>query len=332
MTLILILGLGLTGCIESHVSRQDTTDVFVQEASSTVDVLWVIDDSVSMAAEQERLADGFGAFATSLDDSLIDYHLGVITTDMDPENPQAGVLQGAPPYLEPDPDTVPLFQDRVLVGTDGSSKEKGIAAAIAAVTEPLVSGANAGFLRDDATLLLVFVTDEDDCSDGNVLDDEPADACYTQGEALVPVADLHAELVAAKDGQGLVLAAGILGTTDGACGESWPGLRYEALIDATGGLMGDICSADYAGMLDTLGLTVQEQRTVFQLSYVAVESTLEVTVGETLITADSLTGWTYDAQFSTIRFDGTYLPPRDSTISVTYEVLNGATVPEQETP
>jgi len=330
--MVIALSLGLVGCIEHHVSRQETTDVFVQEASSTVDVLWVIDDSVSMAGEQVRLADGFGAFATSLDDSLIDYHLGVITTDMDPDNAQAGVLQGAPPFLAPDPDTVPLFQERVLVGTDGSGKEKGIAAAIAAVTEPLVSGANAGFVRDQATLLLVFLTDEDDCSDGDALDDEPADACYTQGEALVPVADLHAELVAAKHGQGQVLAAGILGTTDGSCAESWPGLRYEALIDATGGWLGDICSADYAGLLEALGLTVQEQRTVFQLSYVAVESSLEVSVGDTLIAPDPVTGWTYDPDYSTIRFDGTTVPPRDTTISVTYEVLHGATVPELESP
>ena len=325
-----IFGLVLVGCIEQHVNRQEVVDVFIQEPSSTVDVLWVIDDSVSMAAEQERLAAGFGAFASSLDASLIDYHLGVITTDMDPDNPQAGLLQGSPSYLEPDPDTVSLFQQRVLVGTEGSGKEKGIAAAVAAVTEPLASGANEGFLRERATLLLVFVSDEDDCSDGNALNDEPADACYTQGEALVPVSELHASLVGAKAGGGPVLAAGILGTEDDACTESWPGLRYEALIEATGGWSGDICSADYAGMLDTLGLTVLEQRTVFQLSYIAVESTIEVAVGEVAIAPDPVQGWTYDPDYSTLRFEGSYVPPRDSVISVTYEVLNGASVPDTE--
>ncbi len=324
------LALLLVGCIEHHVSRQDTTDVFVQEASSTVDVLWVVDDSVSMAAEQEKLADGFTAFAASLDDSLIDYQLGVITTDMDADNPDAGVLLGAPPVLSPDPDTVPLFQERVQVGIEGSGKEKGIAAAVAAVTEPLVSTTNAGFLRDDATLLLVFVSDEDDCSDAGALDDEPADACYTQGERLVPVDELHDQLLAAKGDGGMVLAAGILGTADGACTESWPGLRYEALIDATGGVLGDVCSADYAGLLDELGLTVQEQRTVFQLSYVAVESSLEVAVGDTLIEADPASGYTYDPDYSLIRFDGTTVPPRDSVISVTYEVLHTGTLPDWE--
>jgi hypothetical protein len=318
--------------VESQVNRQSVTDSFVQEPASEVDVLWIIDDSVSMAAEQEQLADDFTAFAASLDAGFIDYHLGVVTTDMDPDNAQAGVLRGQPPVLVSDPDTVALFQKRVIVGTDGSGKEKGLAAAVAAVSEPLASGQNAGFLRDDATLLLVFVTDEEDCSDGNALDDEPPEACYSQGESLVPVADLHAELVALKGGRAPVIAAGILGTQDGSCTDSWPGLRYEALIDATGGISGDICNSDYAGLMDDLGLTVQEIRTVFQLNFAAVEETLEVSVGEVIVTGDPIQGWTYDAEYAAIRFDGEYVPPRDSTLSVTYEVAHGGTVPDLESP
>ena len=106
--------------------------------------------------------------------------------------------------------------------------------------------------------------------------------------------------------------------------------RRVHLIDATGGLSGDICSSDYAGLLDTLGLTVQEQRTVFQLSYAAVVDTLEVSVGEVARPADPVSGWTYDATTSALRFDGDDVPPRDSTSSVAYEVAHGGTLPVLE--
>jgi hypothetical protein len=40
----------------------------------------------------------------------------------------------------------------------------GMLAAVTALTPPLSTGANAGFLRDSASLIVVFVTDAEDCS------------------------------------------------------------------------------------------------------------------------------------------------------------------------
>ena len=315
--------------MDSEIHRQSEVDVFLQEPTSEVDVLWVVDNSVSMASEQERVAAGFATFAASLEASNVEAHIGVISTDMEPDNPERAMLVGDPPVLERVLDADALFAERVQLGIDGSGKEKGIAAAIAAVSEPLVSGANAGFVRPDATLLLVFVSDEDDCSDGDALYDEPPEACYTQPEALVPVEDLHRELVEARAGAP-VLAAGLLGPPGDTCPKAWHGARYEALIEATGGIVGDICTQDYAELFDALGLSVSEVRTVFQLSYAAVEETLEVAVGDELVPEDPVLGWTYDPDFALIRFDGKYVPPRGSTVSVTYEVGHGGSVPDAE--
>ena len=57
------------------------------------------------------------------------------------------------------------FKANVRVGVDGALKEQPFEAARLALSDRIADGANAGFLRDGARLALVFVSDEDDCSD-----------------------------------------------------------------------------------------------------------------------------------------------------------------------
>src|SRR5438132_364341 len=74
------------------------------------------------------------------------------------------------------PDGDPAFLDKVkrLIGQGvvGSGQEMGLEAARRALTEPLVSTptdarppGNRGFLRPGSRLLVIIVSDEDDCSD-----------------------------------------------------------------------------------------------------------------------------------------------------------------------
>jgi len=62
--------------------QDEQTDEFCQRPASKVDILWVIDNSGSMTAEQSKLADRFSAFFKQLQVSLVDYHIGVVTTSM----------------------------------------------------------------------------------------------------------------------------------------------------------------------------------------------------------------------------------------------------------
>lgn len=62
------------------------------------------------------------------------------------------------------PTLVADFKANVRVGLDGSGKEQPFRAARLALSDRLLD-ANAGFLRDGARLAIVFLTDEDDCSD-----------------------------------------------------------------------------------------------------------------------------------------------------------------------
>jgi hypothetical protein len=78
---------------------------------------------------------------------------------------QADGFGGARILTAGSPTLVADFTANVLVGTNGSSKEQPFRAARLAVTDRIADGTNAGFLRPGARLAIVFLSDEDDCSD-----------------------------------------------------------------------------------------------------------------------------------------------------------------------
>ena len=323
MMILLALGtLGGAGCsIDNTVERRTYTEVFLQEPNQEVDILWVVDDSPSMAEEQLLIAQGFGAFIAGIEETNIDFHIGVVSTDMDLENPNRGVLVGEPSYLTSEDNYIALFQDRVQVGVTGSDKEKGLSAALHALTEPMASGPNQGFLIPFATLLLIFVSDEDDCSDGDALDGLSGSSCYDDRDQLIPVKEFVTDFQNIKGPGSRVVSSSVVGpNVANNCEDSWPGHRYSTISDVTGGVQGDICEADYSDLMAEMGLTVLAEVRVFQLSYTPYEGSIVVSVGEDIIPEDPVNGWNFDAEFKTLRFDGDYLPPRGSSINVEYEI------------
>ena len=68
------------------------------------------------------------------------------------------------------------FRCLALLGTDGDTYEKGLEAVERALTPPLVDRPpNKGFLREDAYLVIIFLSDENDCSDRGELCQEKSD-------------------------------------------------------------------------------------------------------------------------------------------------------------
>lgn len=321
MTLLLAMSLGCTQ--ENNISRNTYTDVFLQEPASEVDILWVIDNSNSMAEEQERVAQGFESFIDNVESTNIDFHLGVVSTDMDLDNPTRGQLLGDTPVLTPDDNYVQKFKNMVRVGTDGSDKEKGLSAALEALTEPMVSGANAGFLREDAVLSIVFVSDENDCSDNGALGEADSSACYDKQDKLIPVLDFIAGFRGIKGPSGpRVLASAIIGPeVSQGCQDSWPGHRYKGLAEGLGGQVGNICDSDYDELMYDLGLAVSGSLDTFQLTYAAIQDSIVIWIDEKDVTETH--GWSYDEEYWIIRFDEGYVPERGTTISIEYEIAGG---------
>jgi hypothetical protein len=318
----------LAGCgIENTFEPRRWTDTFLQAPNDQVDILFVVDDSFSMTEEQEALAAGFQSFISAIDEAGSDFHIGVVSTSADADDPNRGLLIGTPPVLTRADDYVNLFQQRVRVGTAGSDHEKGLEAAAVALSPEYLVLHNTGFVRPEANLLVVLVSDEDDCSDDGAMDGMAAEACYSNREFLVPVTELVARIHDAKNSGEFVQLAGILGPIDDSCTDAYTGWRYIEAVRQTGGFLGKICDEDWSEMLEQVGLNALGILSTFQLSYGANVGSIQVFVDEEPVLSDPEDGWTYDWQYWTLTFHGSSVPERGSTLRVEYEITAGVAPP-----
>lgn len=323
------VALGLVACkSDRDLFAQEQLDTFRQAPNNEVDILWVIDDSNSMQEEQETLRNGFQSFSGQLESSGTDFHIGVISTSFDYTDPDRGVLRGDPPFLTNEDDYVSLFSERAIIGIAGSDKEKGLEAAVYAL-QPVLNvegGANEGFARPDAQLLVIIVSDEEDCSDRGALEGQSGSACYSNRDALPSVSEFVADFRDLKDDPDLVSVGAIIGTPQSTCDDQIEGTRYAQVVRLMGGIVGDICDADWSNVLSEFGVNATGIRTRFQLSEAAVPDTIVVHVDEEKVESDPAAGWTYDPETWFVEFHGEP-PPRGSVITVKYTIQPGVPSP-----
>jgi hypothetical protein len=309
---------------ENTFSEQQGSDTWLQAANDKVDILFVVDESSSMEDEQATLAQGFSSFAGQLEESATNFHLGVITTSFEYDDPERGKLLGDPLFLTPDtPDYASLFAERAPVGIDGSDKEKGLEAAAYALSPIANLDLNGGFVRNDARLLVVYVSDEEDCSDEGALTGLDQEHCYIDTNLLVPVADYVEAMREMKDADEDVQAASIIGIEGDVCQNVYPSARYRQMAQLLGGQVGDICDGDWSQMLTQLGLNASGVFRSFQLSDAATPETLEVFVDDEPVAPGAQNGWTYEPSTWYLTFHGSAVPPRGTVIVANYTILPG---------
>lgn len=173
-----------------NIPRQ--CDLYQQLSVRKVDILWVVDSSGSMAPKQARLAANFDGFINQLVNAKppIDFHIAVTTTDSD-HPASRGKLSSwnvggrSSDYIacSPNPsgtsncNTNPVndggtqeatvaFGQMASAGTSGSAQERGLLAAYLALTNPanVSTATSERFIRPEAALYVVVVSDEDDSS------------------------------------------------------------------------------------------------------------------------------------------------------------------------
>lgn len=169
-----------------------------------IDLLFVIDNSNSMRDEQLSLAANFNRFVNvlqNIDGGLPDVHIGIVTTDLGAGpfnisgcqgNGDNGLLQNAPTgggcnapsdrYISDiagangtrirnyQGSLAETFSCIAQVGVTGCGFERPLDAMVRALDGSNL--ANEGFLRPEALLAVVIISDEDDCSvvDPNMYD------------------------------------------------------------------------------------------------------------------------------------------------------------------
>jgi hypothetical protein len=301
----------LTAVPTSGAGAEDSIfeEGFVQTYNELVDVLWVVDNSCSMEEELDQVRNNFTSFVTEFTSLGLDYHLAVVTTDMD--NPDhKGKIQGE--IIDSSTaDPIATFLDATDLGFDGSPYEKGFAAAQAALTAPLTSGANAGFLRESAALAIIVLSDETDGSG-------------------MSASNFSSWLGGLKSDPALANFSAICGDRGFGCQEfDWAGNTLSAsggdkYIDATeltGGFWASICTSDYTEIMQHISLASAGMTVSFALSREPSNLTdVAVTVDSATIPNDYTDGWTYDSSFNAVVFHGTAIPGPNAVVNVSYPV------------
>jgi hypothetical protein len=348
--------------VGSGTTAARNTDHFTQLETPRADILFVIDNSGSMSSRQQNLANNFGSFMQFANSQGLDYHIAVVSTDVIEESVQPmslcpdvaqrpdGMQEGqcgffadgnafdsTNPMMDPTwriitrttlPSPEMALRTIIDQGAHGSGFEQGLDAAYRALSGAKISvGWNAGFLRPDAYLAIVIVSDDDDSRDDAVTDSDVTDPNAPSVSFYV---DFFRSIKGTQNTNQFSLSAIVepnwTGTThsgpscpDGS-GE-FPGFRYMDAANRTGGAIESICSSDWSRTLQNLGLSVFGYKARFFLSNAAVPGSIVVMVDGIVVPSTSPIGqlqWSYDAAMNAVKFEPTAIPEPGAQIDVTY--------------
>jgi hypothetical protein len=255
-------------------------DASIAQGCEAVDFLFVIDDSSSMAEHQQNLVDNFPAFIDGIESTLggvESYQVGVIATDAYPYNPGVCILMGAlvtstedggpdasnmvcGPYAEgfnfmtQEDDLESAFSCAAQVGTMGNGFERPMEAMVDAVskTHGDPGECNEGFLRDEALLVIVVITDEYD-GEG---DPEAANPTREPATSLGTPQTWYDAVLEAKGGhEENAVALGILNYEGGPCPPADLGHDGRNIVEwvehfGENGFLGGLCEEDYEPFFD----------------------------------------------------------------------------------
>jgi hypothetical protein len=317
------------------------TDIFDQASQATVDVLFVVDDSGSMADDQDQLAANFPEFFSTSQVDDADYHIAVTTTLTvgscvpSPSTPNCAdddmsgyyTSCSGERFLTPSSPTpedqfacnVRVSEERNPARSTSDSGEGGLRAAYNFLSAPRIDDPviNGGFLRENAKLHVIVVTDEPDQSRGptELYVDFFRNLKGFRNESLVAVS-----AIAKRNGE--VCNADDTDRGDG---------RYATVVDALHGRFQSICDQDWSDSMRELGFDSVGLQVEFFLSRAATASSLSVCVRENSATAPcravaptndgAIDGWFFDPATNSIVFNPGSVPPRGSRVEARYEAF-----------
>ncbi len=321
----------------------EQTDVFIQLTGQDVDVLFVVDNSGSMSDEQNNIANNIDSMVAAAQAWNTNYQLAVTTTDIGNDS---GRFLGSPRFVTPlTPNGLAAFANNVKnVGDNGSGTEEGLEAAYLALTLPnthlaqdaqgnpiscgsdaacspggcygdpldvsgatkYCGGANWGFLREDAALEIVMISDEEDQS--------PAELSF--------YIDFFKNLKGFAN-EDLIHVHTIVGDVPGGCDSQYGAAdaapTYQQVSLETGGVNASICASNYSSILDEIGEIAFGLKKQFFLTRLAQPNSISVKIDGVPCNQ----GWSFDIPSNSIIFDenGACMPQPGQEIEVHYETL-----------
>lgn len=326
---------------------------FQQATQNTkIDVLWIIDNSGSMATSQQNLANNFPSFINTFIDKKYNFKIAVGLTDAylalpvwTPyynQTPKPSYYEGLAQTLRArfrdgigtthsgfyvltpaTPNLHQNFMTNIMQGINGRGDER----SLQSMRTVLESSHNAGFRRPDGFLAVILVTDEDDFShDGTT-------AYETYSAPLHPVSDYVTFLdgLTGSSANTRRYSVSTISVNTQTClnsiynGAQKIGVRVGQLADLTQGVKGNLCG-NFATELEAIADKIVQLSTQFYLGNkkpkpetIAVKVN-GVTVPNVATNPLQDGGWVYILASNSIQFQGqAYTPPQGAAISVTFE-------------
>jgi hypothetical protein len=267
------------------------TEKLFQADQGILDLLIVIDDSGSMAEEQNNLSTKLAPLLEYIKDS--DWRIGVVTTD-----PGRGCSRAV--IQKSDSGIATTFANAINAGLAGSGNEQGILQAVAGL-----SCASAPFVRANSTVAVLIVSDEDNCSNGF--------GCAAPFNSPAYLTDFLANDMKRKLGTDARVYGLYWDPTKSCPGAAFKANQYAKAVADSSGTAGSICDADYSNTLLKISENVAAiLKADFKLKSTPDRNSLTLTInGVAKTTGFEIVG-------DILRF--TELPPEGATIDVRYIV------------
>ena len=305
------------------IDVEHQVDVFVQEPTPNVDVLFVVDDSGSMADDQVRLQQELPQLVAEAASWGQDYHMAVTTTD---PILVSGRFKGVPSWVDTSVDAS-VFADNLLVGTGGHWEEMGLNGAwmafsgnnvastsIACINAPnacpsglwcqdgFCKGPNHGFLREDADLIILLISDEEDSSP----------------ETTDWYIEHFASLKDPQTGYGVKVHALVHDDQCLGAGYGTKGTRYIEVVKQFNGHVGSLCTNDFSAEFSAVAQKTFGLKDQFYPTLPPDLSTLEVRVDGVPCTE----GWFWNNETKAVVFepDGACFPDYGEEVAIEYDV------------
>ncbi|HUB05974.1 MAG TPA: choice-of-anchor D domain-containing protein [Myxococcales bacterium] len=306
------------------------TDTFVQSSQPKVDILWIIDNDDN-GQVQQLVAQNIPSFMQYAQSQGIDYHIAVTSDDVcqgptsddgwfEPCAHCAETGTNAEIITPQTPDPVGALGTLIQLGQSGGCDDPLFEPAYEALQPALLAGHNAGFLRPDAYLAIIGVSDADDDSPQSV------QFYYNFFESIKGFQNASQFSFSAVNETPADAPLG--GCANGIAFDSTSVTRVPQMVQMTGGINVSICTNDWGTALEQLGNIAFGGRLSFPLTaQPANPASITVTdcfqgscTTEPSTLPNGFVEWTYDPTTNSIVFDPNAAPQPGDTLTVTYDV------------
>lgn len=295
-------------------------DRFVQANRGDADILFIIDNSCSMVAEQDALTRNFDSFIAIANSGLLDFQIGVTNTDVSVGDdsargrliPLAGPREDRIVTRASSPTPLARFvANGQAVGTvSGSGDERGLEAMRLALSPENLADHNFGLVRPHALLSVIIISDEFD-------------------QSLTEDLDVYEEAVLAVKGgdRTKVTVSAVVGPMPSGCegpaGSATEAPRYTELARRLGGVIESVCTSNWQEVLTRLSSTAFGLRARFPLAERPGDpEAIVVRVNGQPLGREELGGvarWRYQAASNSVVFVSRFIPGPGATVEIEYD-------------